>query len=258
MLKAINKFKTCHSFGVDNISSYFLKVGRPILAPSLSEIFNLSISEGLFPNDWKIARVAPIYKDGPIDVDSNYRHISVLPVVSRLFFQKLICNQFYPFLNEHRRLFLKQSGYQKLHSVLTCLLRCTNDWYSNLDKGQCTSATFIDLKKAFDTVDHQILIRKLGVFGVAGKELNWFKSYLQNRKQCCKVNGHVSSMESIKYGVSQGSSLGPSLFLIYIYVLPLSLKFGEVNMYADDISISCSSDSVTNINDSVNEDLDHL
>ena len=88
--------------------------------------------------------------------------------------------------------------------------------------------------------------------------MNWFKSYLQNRKQCCKVNGHVSSMESIKYGVPQGSCLDPLLFLIYINDLPLSLKFGEVNMYADDTSISYSSDSVTNINDSVNEDLDHL
>ena len=172
----------------------------PILAPSLSEIFNLSMSKGLFPNDWKIARVAPIYKDGPTDVDSNYRPISVLPVVSRLF-EKLICDQFYSFLNEHRRLFSKQSGFRKFHSVLTCLLGCTNDWYLNLDKGQHTSVTFIGLKKAFDTVDHQILIRKLCVYGVAGKELNWFRSYLQNRKQCCKVNGHVSSMESIKYGV---------------------------------------------------------
>ena len=142
--------------------------------------------------------------------------------------------------------------------MLTCLLGCTNDWYLNLDKGQYTSVTFIDLKKAFDTVDHQILIRKLCVYGVAGKELNWFRSYLQNRKQCCKVNGHVSSMESIKYGVPQGSCLGPLLFLIYINDLPLSLKFGEVNMYADDTSISYSSGSVTNINDSVNEDLDHL
>ena len=229
----------------------------PILAPSLSEIFNLSMSKGLFPHAWKIARVAPIYKDDPTDVDSNHRPISLLPVISRLF-EELICEQLCSFLNEHRRLFLKQSGFWKFHSVLTCLLRCANDWYLNLDKGQYTSVTFIDLKKAFDTVDHQILIRKLGIYGVAGKELNWFKSYLQNRRQCCKVNWHVSSMESIKYGVPQGSCLGPLLLLICINDLLLSLKFGEVNMYADDTSISYSSDSVANINDSINEDLDHL
>ena len=153
------------------------------------------MSKGLFPSDWKIARVAPIYKDGPTDVDSNYRPISVLPVVARLF-EKLIFDQFYSFLTKHRSFFLKQSGFRKFHSVLTCLLRCTNDWYLDLDKGQYTSVTFIDLKKAFDTVDHQILKKRLGVYGVAWKELSWFKSYLHNRKQCCKVNGHVSSMES--------------------------------------------------------------
>ena len=252
LLKAIKNFRTPHSFGVDNVSCYFVKVGVPILAPSLSEIFKLSIAYSLV-----IARVAPIYKDGPTDVDSNYRRISVLPVVARLF-EKLICDQFYSLRSEHRRLFLKQSEFRKFHSVLTCLLRCTNDWYLNLDKGQYTSVTTMDLKKALDTVDHHVLIRKLGVDGVAGKELNWFRSYLQNRKQCCKVDGHVSSMKSINYGVPQGSCLGPLLFLIYINDLPLSLKFGEVNMYADDTSISYLSESVTNINGSVNEDLDHL
>ena len=125
-----------------------VKVGMPILALSLSEVFNLSMSIGLFPNDWKIARVAPVYKDGPTDVDSNYRPISVLPEVSRLF-RKLVCDQFYSFFNEHSCLFLKQSGFRKFHSLLTCLLRCTNDWYLNLDKGQYTSVTFIDFKEGF-------------------------------------------------------------------------------------------------------------
>ena len=89
LLKASGKFKTSHSFGVDNISSYFLIVGMPILAPSLSEILNLSMAKGFFPNDWRVARVSPIYKDGPTDVDSNYRPISVLPVVSRLWHAKI-------------------------------------------------------------------------------------------------------------------------------------------------------------------------
>ena len=81
-----------------------------------------------------------------------------------------------------------------LHSVLTCLLKCTNDWYLNVDKGKFTSVTFIDLKKAFDTVNHEILLKKLYLYGIREKEFRWFRSYLSNRKQCCKVNGQMSEL----------------------------------------------------------------
>ena len=224
----------------------------PILASSLSQLFNLPRSIGQFPDSWKVARVAPIYKDGPTDDRSNYRPILVLPVVARLF-EKLIYEQFYSYLNENNLLFSGQSGFRSHNSVLTSLLHCTNDWYLNLDKEQYTSVTFIDLKKAFDTVDHQILLQKIRVYGIEGKEYHWFLSYLKNRKQCCKVNGRVSNLDDIKYGVPQGSCLGPLLFLIYINDLPLSLKFSKVNMYADDAIISFSANSIYTINNAVNE-----
>ena len=194
----------------------------PILANGLCQIFNMSLSTGQFPDSWKVARVAPIYKDGSSSENSNYRPISVLPVVSRLF-EKLIYDQLYTYLSNNHLLFTGQSGFRLFHSVLTSLLKCTNDWYLNLDKGQYTSVTFIDPKKAFDTVDHQILLQKLRVYGLAGKEINWFQSYLDNRKQCCKVNGHVSKLDNINFRVPQGSCLGPLLFLIYINDLPLAL-----------------------------------
>ena len=133
--------------------------------------------------------------------------------------------------------------------------RCANDWYLNVDKGQYTSVTLIDLKKAFDTVDHQILLQKLRVYGIDGKEYLWFLLYLKNRKQCCKVNGRVSILDDIKYVVPQGSGLGPLLFLTYINDLPLSLKFSKVNMYAADTIISFSANSIYTINNAVNEDL---
>ena len=195
--------------------------------------------------------MTPIYKDGPTDDRSNYRPISVLPVVARLF-EKLIYEQLYSYLNENNLLFSVQSGFRSHHSVLTSLLHCTNNWYLNLDKGQYTSVTFIDLKKAFDTVDHKILLQKLRVYGIEGKE---YLSYLKNRKQCCKVNGRESNLDDIKYGVPQGSCLGPLFFLIYINELPLSLKFSKVNMYADDTVISFSANSIYTINNAVNEDL---
>ena len=257
LTKAMSKFKSSQGFGMDNISSFFLKKRMPIFGNGLCQIFNMSLSTGKFPDSWKAARVAPIYKDGSSSENSNYRPISVLPVVSRLF-EKLMYDQLYTYLSNNHLLFTGQSGFRRFHSVLTSLLKCSNDWYLNLDKGHYTSVTFIDHKKAFDTVDHQILLQKLRVYGLAGKEISWFQSYLDNRKQCCKVNGHMSKQENIHFGVPQGSCLGPLLFLIYINDLPLALDSSNVNMYADDTSIYYSSKSISSINNAVNNDLQPL
>ena len=141
---------------------------------------------------------------------------------------------------------------------MTCLLKCRNDWYLTIENGKYTSVTFIDLKKAFDTVSHEILINKLQLYGVAGKELRWFQSYPSNRQQCCKVNGKLSDLMEITCGVPQGSCLGQLLFIIYINDLTLSIKHSLVNMYADDTSLSFSSNNISTINEKINEDLECL
>ena len=183
IIKAISKFKSSHGFGLDNISSFLMKKGMPVLANDLSQMRNLCLSLGKFPEIWKMARVTPIYKDGSRNEISNCRPISVLPVVSRLF-EKLVYHQLYTYLNSDNLIHSGQSEFRSFQSDLTCLLNCTNDWYLNMDKGKYTSVSFIDLEKAFDTVDHQILLNKLKVYGLSGKEITWFESYLGNRKQC--------------------------------------------------------------------------
>ena len=233
---AFAKAKTTMSFGNDNISSYFLKLALPYTGNSLAFMFNTSIETRQFPNSWKVARITPIFKDGDKTEKSNYRPISVLPVISKLF-EKLVFNQLYQYMKENGLFTSDQSGFLRLHSTLTCLLKMSDDWYNGLDLGKLVGLVFIDLKKAFDTVDHDILCKKLDVYGVQQRELSWFRSYLSNRKQFCRVNGVDSNVGEIEVGVPQGSCLGPLLFLIYINDLPQAVQDSSVTMYADDTSL---------------------
>ena len=152
--------KTAKSFGTDNISSYFLKLALPFIGNSLAVLFNTAIETGQFPDSWKVARVTPIFKDGEKTNKSNYRPISVLPVISRLF-EKLVTDQLYKHMDENGQFSNDQSGFLRLCSTVTCLLKNTDDWYNGLDLGKLVGLVFIDLKKAFDTVDHKILCKNL-------------------------------------------------------------------------------------------------
>ena len=181
----------------------------------------------------------------------------MLQVIARLF-EKLIFYQLYRYFDENGFLSPDQSGFRSLHSTVTSLLKCTDNWYSGLDTGQMTGLIFIDLKKAFDTVDHEILCKKLYLYGVQNRELAWFKSYLSNRKQFAGVNGADSKIEEIDIGVPQGSCLGPLLFLVYINDLPIAIKNSKTSMYADDTSIYRCSKDMPQLNKEINEDLEKL
>ena len=144
--KVFGKLKTSKGCGNDGIASCFLKIALPVISESLCDIFNLSMATDCFPDSWKIARVAPIFKSGQRDDRSNYRPISVLPVLASVF-EKLIHNQLYDYLDRNKHLFSNQSGFRALHSVVTCLLNNTDDWYVNMGDGRYTANIFIDLKK---------------------------------------------------------------------------------------------------------------
>ena len=142
-----------------------------------------------------------------------------------------------------------------MHSVVSFLLNCNNDWYVNIDRGKFTAMISIDLKIAFDTVDHKVLLNKIHLYGIDGLEHQWFSSYLDNRRQFCRVNGVSSDPAKINIGVPQGSCLVPLLFLIYINDLPYALKRAKATMYADDTAISLSSHSIEEVDAVVNAEL---
>ena len=134
-----------------------------------------------------------------------------------------------------------------LHSTVTALLEASNNWAYNIDRGSVNAVVFLDLKKAFDTVDHGILLSKLNFYGFTKATSNWFKSYLNQRNQKCFVNGHLSGAQSLRCGIPQGTILGPLLFLIYINDLPNSLAHSHPRMYADDTHLTYIENNIKRI-----------
>ena len=202
----------------------------------------------------EIARVTPIFKSGKTSDLNNYRPISIIPVIAKVF-EKVIYDQLYKFLNENKFLSNCQSGFRSLHSTVTALLKATDDWHLNIDNNLINGVVFLDLKKAFDSVNHLILIEKLRRYGILGKNLEFFISYLTNRKQKCQVNGHISDQKAVCCGVPQGSILGPLLFLVFINDFPNCLKHSTPIQYADDTSLTCTADNLTNLESHLNLEL---
>ena len=182
LLETINSNKAT---GLDGIPGRILRLSADVVSPSLTKIFNQSLIQGIYPDDWKIAKVIPVFKNGARNDLNNYGPISIISAVAKIF-GKLVHDQLlinYCYLTSNDLLSKYQSGFRPNHSTLTALLETTNSWCVNIDNGLLNGVVFIDLKKAFDTTDHNILLIKLKHYGVDDNALTWFHSYLNNKSE---------------------------------------------------------------------------
>ncbi|KAI8479169.1 hypothetical protein Bbelb_430920 [Branchiostoma belcheri] len=206
VLNELLRLKPKKATGVDKIPSRLLKDSAPIIVKPLAHIFNLSIASGEVPDDWKLAKISPIHKSGNRDSVSNYRPVSVLNVASKVM-EKMVHNQVSHFVNSTGQLTAHQSGFRKHHSTGTAVQKVVEDIQSAQNNKKVTVALFLDLRKAFDTVNHQILLGKLQKMGFDNGATKWFRSYLTDRFQHVDIQNQQSTRKRVTCGVPQGSVL---------------------------------------------------
>ena len=218
------------SYGIDGIQARFIKDSASEIKVAITHIINLSIDTNVVPTEFKYARVKPLHKKGNRNQVENYRPISILSVVSKVL-EKAIYIQFENYLKEKNILYCYQSGFRKNHSTDTCLITLMDYLHTNISEGKYVGMVLLDLQKAFDTVDHNILCNKLKHMGVGC--VGWFESYLKDRLQVVTIDGVNSKPGFVQCGVPQGSILGPLLFLCYVNDMPMSINC-KLLLYADD------------------------
>ena len=255
--KFIDNLSSSKANGAGEISVKVLKLVSPVFVQPLTRLINLSIQSGCFPTKWKMACITPLFKDGARDCRDNYRPISVLFILSKVC-EKHVAASFMDYLVKTGLLYELQSAFRTGHSTESALISLTDQILFNLDEDKLSGTVFVDFRKAFDVVDHQLLLTKLHLYRVSDPSLSWFESCLSGRQQFVSIDGQRSDFLLIKQGVPQGSVLGPALFLLFVNDIPLHLTNSTVDIYTDDTTITASShfSDLCSMTQRLNSDLD--
>lgn len=253
----IRSLKDKKAVRMEDVDTKFIKISTVLIAPILSTLFNICAKLGEFPDCLKIAEVIPIFKKGDVCKATNYRPISLLSQFDKIF-EKLLCSRLYNYLEKRDLLSKSQFGFRQNSSTMFAVTSIYENLLKCADRKEFSCSVFLDLSKAFDTVDHSILLHKLkNNFGIRGTPLNLISSYLSNRQQYTKTNGCKSKLTKVTCGVPQGSSLGPLLFLLYINDVPLTTNF-NTTLYADDTYLMLSDTNLDKLEKRVNTELEKI
>jgi hypothetical protein len=257
VIELINTLSASKACGPCSIPTNLLKIGSSILAAPISHMINQSFSQGVFPSIFKVSKIIPIYKSGSTELCNNYRPISLLSNLSQIL-EKAMHKRLYEYLEKFDIIYKLQFGFRKHHSTNHALVNLITSVREILDKGEYACGVFLDLQKAFDTVNQNILLEKLAVYGIRGVCHKWFTSYLHGRKQFVTIDNVNSEVLDISIGVPQGSILGPLLFLLYINDFRLTLSTSVAQHFADDTIILNSSHSIQRIKVSLSHDIANI
>ena len=253
---AINRLSSSQSCGFDGITAFLVKTGKNELYV-LQYIFNMSIHTKCLPQLWKAAKVTHLFKSWVRDSASNYRPISILPTLGKVL-ECLIHDQLYHHLTVNNLFADKQSGFRKGHSTGTCLIDFLHHIYEEVDGGGACGVLFLDLSKAFDTVNHDIIRLKLKALGVKESSVSWFVTYLSGCTQQTNICGTLSDPTEMKMGVPQGSILGPLIFICYVNDLAMNCKLSASFMYSDDMALLTKGRNINIIQQNLQSDFDCL
>ena len=248
--KLIDKIRADVAVGCDKISARLIKDSKTVIAPYIAKIINVGYRTSTFPNCMKTTVIKPLHKKKSTDDIANYRPISILPTLSKVF-ERAATNQMVSYLESNNKINKNQHAYRSKHSTVTCLVEVLNYIYKLVDQKRCTALASLDLSKAFDSISHTLILHKLSKLGIGESCLKWIKSYLNDRKQRTKFKSYLSSEETVESGIPQGSIIGPLLFICFTNDLAEEFTDCKMVSYADDTQLIVDAENMHQLKEKI-------